>query len=103
LQCYIQGTDSGSYATFLANFKGIKLFSSDPESENSYEKLDDYNIIASISYLMNQAFLYKVTDSNAYIFYDYTGGDNYVKNQLKLPEASGTDPLSDCDRVTAAA
>jgi hypothetical protein len=56
-----------------------------------------------VNYLMNQAFLYKVTDSNAYISYDHTGGDDYAKAQLKLPGASGTDPPSDCDRVTAAA
>jgi hypothetical protein len=52
---------------------------------------------------MNQAFLYKVTDSNAYTSYDHTGDDNHAKAQLKLPGALGTDPLSDCDRVTAAA
>jgi hypothetical protein len=102
-QCHIQGTDSGSYATFLAGFEGIKLFSSDPESENSYKKLDDHDTIVSVSYLMNQAFLYKVTGSNAYIFYDYTSGDDYAKAQLKLFKALGTDPPSDCDRVTAAA
>jgi hypothetical protein len=52
---------------------------------------------------MNQAFLYKVTGSNAYTSYDYTGGDNYAKAQLKLPGALGTDSPLDCDRVTAAA
>jgi hypothetical protein len=52
-QCHIQGTDFGSYATFLAGFEGVKLFSNDPESENSYEELDDYDTIASVSYLMD--------------------------------------------------
>jgi hypothetical protein len=52
-QCHIQGTDPGSYATFLAGFEGVKLFSNDPESEGSYKKLDDHDIIALISYLMN--------------------------------------------------
>jgi hypothetical protein len=52
---------------------------------------------------MNQAFLYKITGSNAYISYDYTSGNDYAKAQLKLPRASGTYPPSDCDRVTAAA
>jgi hypothetical protein len=52
---------------------------------------------------MNQAFLYKITNNNAYIFYDYISGDNYAKAQLKLLEASGTNPPLDCDRVTAAA
>jgi hypothetical protein len=79
LQCHIQGTDSGNYATFLAGFEGVKLFSSDPESERSYEKLNDYDTIASVSYLMNQAFLYKIIGSNAYTFYNHTGGDNYAK------------------------
>jgi hypothetical protein len=102
-QCHIQGTDSGSYATFLAGFEGVKLFSNDPESESNYEKLDDYDTIASISYLMNQTFLYKVTGSNVYTSYDHTGGDNHAKAQLKLSGALGTDPPSDCDRVTAAA
>jgi hypothetical protein len=78
-QCHIQGTDSGSYATFLAGFEGVKLFNNDPESENSYEKLNDHDTIISVSYLMNQAFLYKVTGSNAYISYDYTGGNNHAK------------------------
>jgi hypothetical protein len=78
-QCHIQGTDSGSYATFLAGFEGVKLFSNDPENESSYKKLDDHDIIASISYLMDQAFLYKVTGSNAYTSYDHTGGDDYAK------------------------
>jgi hypothetical protein len=52
-QCHIQGTDSGSYATFLAGFEGVKLFSSDSESESSYEKLNDHDIITSVSYLMD--------------------------------------------------
>jgi hypothetical protein len=52
---------------------------------------------------MNQAFLYKIINNNAYTFYDYTKGDNYAKAQLKLPGALGTNPPSDCDRVTAAA
>jgi hypothetical protein len=52
---------------------------------------------------MKQAFLYKITGSNAYTSYDYTGGDDHAKAQLKLPGASGTDPPSDCDRVIAAA
>jgi hypothetical protein len=52
---------------------------------------------------MNQAFLYKVTGSNAYTSYDYTSDDNHAKAQLKLPGALGTDPPSDCDRVIAAA
>jgi hypothetical protein len=52
---------------------------------------------------MNQAFLYKIISNNAYISYDYTCGDNYAKAQLKLLGASGTNPPSDCDRVTAAA
>jgi hypothetical protein len=52
---------------------------------------------------MNQAFLYKVTGSNAYISYDHTSGDDYAKAQLKLLGASGTNPPSNCDRVTAAA
>jgi hypothetical protein len=102
-QCHIQGTDSGSYATFLAGFENVELFSSDPESESSYEKLDDHDTITSISYLMNQAFLYKVINSNAYTSYDHIGGDDHAKAQLKLFGASGTDPPSDCDRVTAAA
>jgi hypothetical protein len=46
---------------------------------------------------MDQAFLYKVIGSNTYTFYDYTGGDNHAKAQLKLPGASGTNPSSDCD------
>jgi hypothetical protein len=78
-QCHIQGTDPGSYATFLAGFEGVKLFSNDPESESSYKKLDDHDTIASVSYLMNQAFLYKITGSNAYTSYDHTGGDNHAK------------------------
>jgi hypothetical protein len=102
-QCHIQGTDPGSYATFLAGFEGVKLFSNDPESENSYEKLDDHDTIISVSYLMNQAFLYKITGSNTYTSYDYTSGDDHAKAQLKLSEASGTDPPLNCDRVTAAA
>jgi hypothetical protein len=65
--------------------------------------LDDYDTIASVSYLMNQAFLYKVIGSNVYTFYDYISGDNYAKAQLKLPGASGTDPPLNCGRVTAAA
>jgi hypothetical protein len=52
---------------------------------------------------MNQAFLYKITGSNTYIFYDYTSDDNHAKAQLKLFGALGTNPPSDCDRVTAAA
>jgi hypothetical protein len=56
-----------------------------------------------MNYLMNQAFLYKVTGSNAYTSYDHAGGDDHAKAQLKLPGASGTDPPSDCDQVTAAA
>jgi hypothetical protein len=102
-QCHIQGIDFGSYATFLAGFEDVKLFSNDPESENSYEKLDDYDTIISVSYLMNQIFLYKITSSNAYISYDHTSGDDHAKAQLKLFGASGTNPPSDCDRVTAAA
>jgi hypothetical protein len=102
-QCHIQETNPGSYATFLAGFEGVKLFSNDPESENSYEKLDDHDTITSVSYLMNQAFLYKVIDSNAYTFYNHTSGNNHAKAQLKLFGASGTNPPSDCDRVTAAA
>jgi hypothetical protein len=52
---------------------------------------------------MNQAFLYKITGSNAYISYDYTSGDDHAEAQLKLLGALGTDPPLDCDRVTAAA
>jgi hypothetical protein len=52
-QCHIQGTDPGSYATFLAGFEDVKLFSSDLENENSYKKLDDYDTIVSVSYLMD--------------------------------------------------
>jgi hypothetical protein len=52
---------------------------------------------------MNQPFLCKITNNNAYISYNHTGGDNYAKIQLKLSEALGTDPPSNCDRVTAAA
>jgi hypothetical protein len=52
---------------------------------------------------MNQAFLYKITGSNAYTSYDHTGGNDHAKAQLKLSGALGTDPPSDCDRVTAAA
>jgi hypothetical protein len=101
-QCHIQGTDPRSYATFLAGFEGVKLFSNDPESESSYKKLDDYDTIISVSYLINQTFLYKITNSNAYTFYDHTSDDNYAKAQLKLSEASETNPPSNCNRVTAA-
>jgi hypothetical protein len=98
----VRGEDSGNYAAFFADCENLKHLSNSSDSDNTYNNPDDREATISISYLMNQAFLYKIIGNNMYIFYVHDNENALIKTVIKLSRAQLTVIFPNHDLLTAA-
>jgi hypothetical protein len=98
----VRDEDPGNYAAFLADCEDPKHLSNNSNSDNTYDNPDDREAAISINYLMNQAFLYKITGNNIYIFYVYDNENALMKITTRFSKAQPTVISPDHDLLTAA-
>jgi hypothetical protein len=55
-----------SYQTYLLNYEGVKDLENDDPNNSLIDFDDDYENLESVSYIMDQAFMYQATGSNIY-------------------------------------
>jgi hypothetical protein len=98
----MRGEDSGNYAAFFADYEGLKHLSNSSDSDTTYDNPDEREAAISISYLINQAFLYKVTGNNIHTPYVHDNENALMKTAIKLSKAQPTVISPDHDLLTAA-
>jgi hypothetical protein len=102
LQYQMRGEDPGNYAAFFADCESSKHLSNSSDSDSTYDNPNDREAAISINYLINQTFLYKVTNNNMYTFYVHDNENALMKTATKFSKAQPTVISPDYDFLTAA-
>jgi hypothetical protein len=62
----MRGENPESYQTYLLDYEGVKDLKGDNPNDFLIDFDDDYKNLESVSYIMDQAFIYRATGSSIY-------------------------------------
>jgi hypothetical protein len=60
------GKNPKSYQTYLLNYENVKNLKNNDPNNSLIDFDDDYENLESVSYIINQAFMYRATGSSIY-------------------------------------